>query len=228
MSLRNLESELILDANGGFRFFMIDSNTAFYVSKGKWFAGEGELVRTGVSGSYLYHGGFKRWDTLAEPDTSYLRNVSDSGFERLEAVPDTLFGSILRWVRYRIFTPQMRLPQGRFEFMDTFPNGVDTQKTDTGLTRLQIASDSPYVQYYLRNGTLTYTDVDSLWVQAGSFLITSRNRHCAYGPGYESCGEAPAEYEYVARLDQVAKSSFRLWIAPDFTYQSGPFWATFK
>ena len=225
---RGLESELILDSHGAFRFFLIDSNTAFYTAKGEWKATEKEMVWSRTSRSYLYHGGFRVWDTLAFPDTSYLRKVSDSGFERLEVASDSHFVSVLRWVEYRRIPPMTPLAAGMYEFRETYRDGVDTAVIDTGLTRLDISRDGPYVQRLFQNSKPTFTDSDSFWTQAGTFLITSRNHHCAHEDGKDICSDAPDEYEYVARLDRVTQSAFRLWIAPDFTFQPEPFWAAFS
>jgi hypothetical protein len=226
--IHGMESELILNEDGTFRYFQIDSNTAFYTAKGEWKATGKDMAWSRVSRSYLYHGGFKIWDTLASPDTSYLRNVADSGFERLEVSTDTLYVSVLRWVTYRRITPAGPLPRGTFEFSETYRDGVDTTRTDTGLTRLEITHDGPYVQRIFLNGAVSMTDVDSLWTQAGTFLITTRNRHCEYETGYTACSDAPSDYEYVARLSDVGDTAFHLWIAPDFTYQPRPFWAKFQ
>lgn len=226
--VRGYESELILDESGAFRYFLIDSNTAFYTAKGRWSATGNDMVWTGVARSFLYHGGFRMWDTLAAPDTSYLREVTDSGFERLEVTYDTLFVSVLRWVAYRRIIPEKPLPEGTFEFAETYPDGVDPAVTVTGLTRLGITRNGPYTQQIFRDGVLRMSDVDTLWTQAGTHLITTGNRHCAFEPGYASCGQAPLDYEYVARLSEVGDQAFRLWVAPSFTYQPGPFWADFR
>lgn len=223
-----LESELILDGNGTFRYFLIDSNTAFYTSKGRWKATENDMVWTGVARSYLYHGSFRMWDTGAIPDTSFLRNVSDSGFERLEVTYDTLFISVLRWVGYRLISPEQPLPEGTFEFKETYPDGVDPTLTVTGLTRLELTRNGRYTQQVFRNGVLNMEDVDTLWTQAGTHLITAGNRHCEFEPGYTSCSDAPSDYEYVARLSNVGDTAFYLWMAPSFTYQPSPFWAAFQ
>lgn len=226
-SRRGMESELILDSSGTFRFFLIDSNTAVFTSKGEWDAAGMAMVWSGISRSYLYHGGFRLWDTLAAPDTSFLRNISDDGFERLEVSTDSQYASILRWVRYAKIAGSNPLEAGAYEFLETFSNGVHAEVIDTGLTRLEISSPGPYVQRLFVNGILSSMDVDSRWYQEGTFLITGGNRHCGYETGYTSCGDAPPEYEYVARLSHVSDTGFHLWIAPDFTFQSGPFWAGF-
>lgn len=226
--IHGLESELILDESGAFRYFLIDSNTALYTAKGRWGASDKDMVWTGVARSYLYHGGFRTWDTLAFPDTAFLRNVTDSGFERLEVTYDTLYISVLRWIRYHRIAPVNPLPEGTFDFSETYPDGVDPTQTVKGLTRLKIDRNGPYTQQLYRDGVLVSEDVDSLWTQAGTHLITTRNRHCTFEPGYAACGAAPPDYEYVARLDEVGDKAFNLWIAPDFTFQPGPFWADFE
>jgi hypothetical protein len=225
-----VESELTLDGNGTFRYFQIENNTARLTSKGKWGVTEKEMVWTGVARSYLYHGSFKYWDTLTAPDTSYIRKVTDSGFERLEVSYDTLFGSILRWVDYRLVRPANPLPEGAFAFSETYRNGADTNLTDTGLTHLEIARNGPYLQTIFLNGKPSMSDIDSSWTQVGSFLITSRNHHCEYeyAPDFTACSDAPFDYEYVARLHEVGSSTFQLWMGPDFTYQPNPYWATFE
>lgn len=225
---QGLESELILREDGTFRYFFIDSNTAFQTAKGAWSV-EGERMEwKDWSRSYLYHGGFRRWDTADAPDTSLLRNVEESGFERMELTYDTLYAPVIRWIRYTRISPEARLPDGEFEFSEAFRDPVDSNLTIRGSTRLEIARDGHYVQKIYHDGEIVMEEVDSLWSQAGTYLITTRNRHCGYEPGYVSCSSAPPEYEYVARLDQVGEDGFSLWIAPDFSYQPGPHWAAFR
>lgn len=223
-----LESELVLDTDGTFRYFLINANTAEYTAKGRWTGGAKEMIWTGVARSFLYHGAFRYWDTVEIPDTSYLRNVTDSGFERLEVTYDTLFVSVARWIQYRRITPENPLPEGTYEFTETYPDGADTTVTVTGLTRLKIDRNGMYVQHIYRDGVLDMMDVDSSWSQAGTYLITGRNHHCGYEPGFASCSDAPFDYEYVARLSAVGDSAFRLWMGPDFTYQPIPYWADFR
>lgn len=225
--LHGFESELILGEDGSYRYFLIDTNTAFYTAKGRWKASDKEMVCKGVTRSFLYHGGFKTWDTLAAPDTSYLRNVSDSGFERLEVTYDSQYVSVLHWVEYRRLSPVGALPEGAFAFTESHPDGVDSTLTVTDSTRVEITRNGHYVQHTYRNGEPYISDVDSSWTQAGSFLITSRNRHCEYEPGYTSCSNAPLDYEFVARLDDVRETAFHLWLAPGFTYKPVPYWAEF-
>ena len=186
------------------------------------------MVWTGVARSFLLHGGFKKWDTLRSPDTSYLRKVTDAGFERLEATYDSLFTAVLHWVSYRRVAPAKALPEGTFEFAETYADRIDTTKTINGLTRLKIDRDGHYIQEIFRDGVLYLTDVDSVWTQAGTQLITTRNRHCDHEPGRALCADAPPGYEYIARLAEVADTSFSLWMSHDFTFQPGPFWAEFR
>lgn len=228
--LYGMESELILDGNGSFRYFQISHNTAVFTTTGKWGITDKEMVWRQIARSYLYHGGFKYWDYLSSPDTSFIRKVTDSSFERLELSRDTLSEYILRWVDYRLVTPVKILPEGVFEYSETYRNGADTLLTDTGLTHLEINRGGHYIQKIYLNGRLSMSDVDSSWTQAGSFLITSRNHHCEYeyAPDFTACSEAPIDYEYVARLDKVENSAFHLWMGPDFTYQPEPYWAPFE
>jgi len=223
-----LESELILGLDGTFRYFLIQANTAGYTSKGLWTVGDAGMIWSRVARSFLYHGAFRMWDTVGIPDTSYLRNVTDAGFERLEVTYDTLFVSVARWVRYRRIEPVAPLPEGTYEFAETYPDRVDSGETIDGLTRLEIHRDGMYIQHIYEDGVLEMLDEDSAWIQAGTYLITSRNHHCEYEPGYASCGSAPFDYEYVARLSDVGEDGFSLWMGPDFTYQPGPHWAEFR
>lgn len=226
-AIHGLESELILSDDGAFRYFLIDSNTALYTSKGRWSSSDGEMVWTGHSRSYLYHGSFRQWDTLDRPDTTFLRNVSDSGFERLEITYDTLFTSVLRWVNYRRINPAGPLQDGFYEFTETYADEVDPTVQRTGITRLEITRNGPYKQAIYRDGVLLRSDEDSRWFQSGTHLITTGNRHCEFEPGYSSCHPAPADYEYVARLSGVGDTAFSLWMAPSFSFQESPHWAVF-
>ena len=224
--LHDLESELVLDPDGTFRYFQIDSNTAYFTAKGKWKAQGNSMEWSGVSRSYLYHGGFGLWDTLASPDTSYLRNITDSGFERLETTYDTQFVSVVRWIPYRLFEAEADLPAGKFEYRETYRNGVDSTLTDTALTRLEITRDGRFLQDTFLNGVLTMTDVDSQWTQRGHYLITSHNRHCEYqyDPEYIACGDSSPGFEFIARIGEVDEDGFRLWISPDHTRLESPYW----
>jgi hypothetical protein len=223
-----LESELVLGEDGSFRYFFIYRNTAFQTSKGEWSADADRMIWRGMIRANLYHGGFRQWDTAATPDTSILRKMDAFGFERLELSYDSLFGSVIRWVGYRLVTPEAKLPEGAFEYSETYPDPVDTTLTIQGLTRLEFIRDGLYNQKIFQNDYLIMEDVDSSWTQSGTHLITTRNRHCAYEPGYASCGAGPPGYEYIARLSDVGYASFRLWVADDFSFQPGPHWAEFR
>ncbi|MEO6095590.1 MAG: hypothetical protein ABIW76_07890 [Fibrobacteria bacterium] len=225
---RGVASELILNPDGTFRHFLIDSNSATFTSKGKWKTSNKEMVWTQIARSYFYHGAFRIWDTLSAPDTSYLRNVTDSGFERLEATWDTQFVSTVQWVRYHRFPAAISLPQGTFTYTETYRNGIDTSLIDTAETRLEIARSGPFVQKIFTNGGLTSMDVDSLWIQAGTFLITSRNRYCSYDSAGSFCGNSAFDFEYVARLAHIEGGAFDLWIPPGTSYQEIGYWAEFR
>lgn len=226
--IRGLESELILDGNGSYRYFLIDSNTAVYTSKGKWKTSEGEMIWTGIARSFLYHGVFKIWDTLAASDTSYLRNVTEAGFERLEATVDSQYASVIQWVKYRRIPDAKPLPEGAFHFSEFYLDGIDTSITDTALIRLEINHNGPYVQSIFHNGKLYSTDVDSQWTQAGSFVVTTSNHYCSYDGGSPYCGKSPSDFEYVARLANIGDTAFHLWLGRDFTFQLFPYWADFR
>ena len=226
--LRGFESELIINADGTFRFFLIDSNTATFTFKGKWKGAEREMVWTDIARSYVYHGAFRVWDSLAAPDTSYLRNVTDSGFERLEATLDVKYVSTIQWIRYRRIPAENPLPEGAYIFRETYRNGVDTTLTDTALTRLEIARNGSYIQKIFTNGILTSSDADSQWTQAGTFLITSRNHYCSYESDASYCGDSPLDFEFVARLSHPEENAFRLWIPQGTSFQPFAYWADFR
>ena len=226
--LHGLESELILRLDGTYRFFLVDSNTAVYTSKGGWKAKGNEMVWTGVARSPLYHGVFRIWDTLAAADTSYIRNVTDRGFERLEATVDTLYAPVVQWVKYRQIPAEKPLPEGAFQFTETYLDGIDTTIVDTAVTRLEITRGGPYIQHIFHNGKLYSTDVDSQWTQAGSFVVTSHNHFCSYETDDPYCGDGPSDFEYVARLSDIGDTGFHLWLTRDFTFLLSPYWADFR
>jgi hypothetical protein len=217
-----------VNTDGTFRYFQIDSNTAVFTSKGKWKIGKEEMVWSGISRSYFYHGAFRKWDTLTSPDTSYLRKVTDSGFERLEATYDSQFASTAQWVKYRRLPDPNPLPEGAYVFSETYRNAIDTAVTDTDSTRLEITHEGSYVQKLFTNGILASMDVDSQWTQVGNYLITSRNRYCSYDTGSSYCGDSPADFEYVARLEDIEEKGFHVWIPAGSSIQGVSFWADFR
>lgn len=222
-----IETELVLNTEGTFRYFFIEQNTAFQTFKGNWHLNENEMILTRKLRSSLYHGGFRVWDTLETPDTTYLRKVTSNSFERLEVTYDTLFNPIAKWIQYQLFPQENTLSDGNYEFRESFKNGVDTTIIDSAITFLSIYNNKLYTQNILINGEQYMSDTDSSWTQVGSFLITSKNNHCEYEPGYSHCMDASPGYEYIARLTNIHSSHFQLWLAPGYTFQPEPLWADF-
>jgi len=226
----NIETELILDSHGCFRYFLIDSNTAFYTAKGRWQASDEEMLLSRVIRAGLNEGGFSFWDTLNAPDSSRLRNVYESSFERQEAFFDSLGIPMLLWVTYHRIPPQPLLSEGRYEFTELFRDWFDTNAVNFGLTRIRLNRGGSFFEDRFQNGKPMFEIEDFSWKQSGSFFIStdSHIRFPTDSTGFSEWFHSPPDYEFITRLQNIGASSFQFWLGADYTVQKFPIWATFK
>ena len=214
------ESELVLEANGKFHFFGIQDTTAWEVTKGNWKSGDGEtLILTSSLQRYAHYSYlFDSWDSLP-PDTSYLRQISDNAFERLEVSYDSGFYSpVVRWVQYRRFEPQT-LSDGQYVFTEVYPDYYDSATLHAGSAYMNLVRNGSYADGRSEDGKPLW-DFQSLhWTQLGSFIIvTGANGHNYDSSGTVSAFQLDSNAEFVAQVRAVGRDSFQQWIPEDQSF----------
>jgi hypothetical protein len=227
-----LESEMILDANGSFRYFEIHSNEPFRIARGAWNSSADFMVWTSYSLGRAYEDDgmdFDEWSIL-HADTSLLRLITDTSFERLEVTRDTLGHSLRRWIPYQ----RAALPGvpacGRYEYAETYTDFFDTVPI-AGRTFIELHTDGSYHDGRFANNIPMYEFEGARWIQAGSFLLTERNRARFYDStlkAFEPWYEYDSSYVYVARISDIQGDSFKNWVASAATYQGVPYWAVYR
>jgi len=226
-----LESEMVLDSNHQFRCFFMRDTTPWGILRGSWESHDGMLVwkNAVVRNS---HGGFDfdYWEKYPI-DTSYLRGISDSGFERLEISVDTQYFQLVRWVKYRRMQPLPKLNAGRYEFTETYQDYFDSAHS-TGMSYVELTSGT-YRDGRVNNGIPVYEFESTHWFQSGSFLIMQNSRSRSYDTATKSFSTwdtfpAAAQYEYVVRLRDIQSRRFQQWVPIDMSYQGAPYWVTWQ
>lgn len=228
--LFGLESALILDSNGSFRFFRIDSNAVDHEIKGTWRAVADNMIWNGILSSWSqYTGEFTSWDTLHLPDTSLLRNVTGMGFQRLEVSRDSTGNSSVLWVQYQRTAPEPALPDGSYEYTDTFPDYTDITQNQFATTRYEVHRNGAFFETDILNSLPQLETQFAAWSEVGPFLIAN---HSSYRSA-DSAGQFgpwntyPPEFEKVIYLRNVEDSSFQVWVPWDFSNLDHPYWADF-
>ncbi len=229
--IRGAEYELNLGANGRFRTTSIQGFTPFYIAKGEWeSAGETMLWKNFV-GVYSHNGtDFGFWQALS-PDTSFLRKISDTSFERLEVVFDTLEGPVMRWVPYRSVNPPPAPTDGRYEYQETYRDPIDSTRTVSGLAFIEFRPGGIYHDGRFADGKPMYEFTADQWTQTGSFIVTANNHYRYYNDSLQAFDPWQDEYsdfEYVFRIRNVSADSFQSWQVQDASYQGYPFWASYR
>ena len=227
-----VESEMILDANGYFRFFGIHANEPYRIVRGTWKSSGGFMVWSPcfIGRAYEDDGmDFDAWDTVSA-DTSLLHAISDTSFERLEITQDTLGHSLTQWIRYRRAEAPDVPAYGKYEYTETYTDYFDTVPT-AGRSFIELHPDGGYSDGRFANNIPVYEFESSRYMQAGSFLITKGSRSRFYdssGGAFENWYTYDADYEYVLRIQHVETDSFQVWIAANATYQGHPYWAVYR
>jgi hypothetical protein len=223
------ESEMVLEADGRYHFFEIQDTTAWDITKGIWESRDGQLiVKSGLQRFAHYSYLFDGWDTLPN-DTSYLRGISEDGFERLEVSRDSgLYYPVVRWVRYLRIEPA-QVADGKYAFTETYPDYVDSAQTHSATAYMDLARNGPYEDGRSEDGRLLWKFHSATWSQLGSFLVVTG----AHEVDYDSAG-VPTDYaldsnsEYVARIRAATPDSFQQWIPPDQTSTASEHWVTWR
>jgi hypothetical protein len=227
-----LESEMILDANGHFQYFEIHANEPFYIAQGTWNSSAGFMVWSSYSLGRAYEDDgmdFDEWHAL-KADTSLLRRVTDSSFERLEIAQDTLDHSLRQWISYRRSVLPGVLAYGRYEYTETYTNYFDTVPI-AGRAFIELHTDGSYLDGRFANNIPVYEFEGARWIQAGSFLLTKRNRARFYDSTlkvFEPWYEYDSNYVYVAHIRDIQGDSFQNWVASAASYQGFPYWADYR
>jgi hypothetical protein len=205
------EPEIILDADGSFRYIIAQNNEAVYMLGGSWLSRNDSMFHDRYLQSGLNFGFFEFWDTLTS-DTAQVRNVTDTSFERQEYVPiaNQGFGKIA-WVSYRLIQ-YPKLSQGRFELEGTFNDTPYTVSFELGAENA-FAFEQTFNEQKVSRNTAD-------WWQLGSFLFT--RRQVFYGPDSNQVlvvtDSLDAEAAY--RIKDISSSAFKVW--------NGSEWDEFK
>lgn len=211
----NLQSEFLMDADGAFEHLFIYDDEAAYDHKGNWAQSGGDFLFSNIRFSESDGGVFGQTFEM-EDDTNSVRDVTDSGFTRMEWTP-------LRqkpyWITYkRMAYPKLAEGDYYHHVLDTFiivadtsdtTGAVDTVKVVDNLYRFEIGGDS--LLFSTTVDTLETYQVDATYRQLGSFLITEHHR--IRGKDSTNAFEAwdPRDGTIIVRLKGISDTSFTLW-----------------
>ena len=208
-------SEAVLDSNGSHRWFRIEYDLAMSESRGRWIATDSELTLSQQVSSSLGYGFFggliPELFTNFRPapaDTSPIRNLTDSSFEKHETGPD---GRRALWVTYRL-SAQSRPGPGRYDYRDTvffidtlgipYPGYVTRQEYRFGTSDTAVYAgfwnDTPQVE------------IELPWTMAGSMLVADHPRRRYYDDSTQSFGPwaDTLNGDWAIRLRAVTGASF--------------------
>jgi hypothetical protein len=223
------ESEMVLDADGRYHFFDIQDTTAMGMTKGNWEFRDGSLiVKSGLQRYAHYSYLFDSWDTIPA-DTSYLREISNDAFERLEVSRDSgLYYPVVRWVQYRRIEP-MQIADGRYQFTETYAYPSDSTRLHAGLAYMIVTRNGSYEDGRSVDGRPLWIFQSATWSLLGSFLVVTG----AHGEDYDSAGTATpftldADAEYISRIRAASPDSFQQWIPSDQTNTDSEHWVTWR
>ncbi len=222
-----LETEMILGEEGDYTFVIIQVNDARIVMTGKFAITPENQFATGemrLAFSSNGNGLFDSTDWEAgAPDTAFLRNVTDTSFERYEALPGAAVPRSL-WVKYTK-TDYGRLQDGYFDAEATYEDSTGTYNYRT-VVRLE--SGEPFLQRDFVN-EWEYHQIESAgWRQQGSFLVTDDNvRRVAADSTSPLEDAAVFGGEIYYRVQDAGSDGFRIWYGPVDVFDEGA-WVEYK
>ena len=176
-----MESEFLMGADGAFEHLFIYQDDAIFDHTGKWAQRGGDFIFTGMLVSESERGVFDAYAPL-EDDTNSVRDVTASGFSRLEWTP-------LRqkpyWITYKRIPDFPKVSEGVYyhHVIDTFTvvadtsdtTAVDTLKVVDNLYRFEIGRGDSLRFSITIDSTETY-QLEAEYRQFGSFLVTENHR----------------------------------------------------
>lgn len=226
------ESELVLDPEGRFHFFQVVDTTPRIITKGNWEYRDGMLIEnSAVMRIAHYTRVFDSWEKNL-PDTSYVRSLSDVSFEHLEITLDSAsFRQVVRWVPYHRIQPVAKLPVGRYEFSETYPDAQDSTKSHSGTAYLVIDADGSYRDGRSEDGKPLWEFESPQGFLSGSYLIAHGGRVRSFGDtGFMEWETFSADTaaEYVVRVRAIAADSFQQWVPEDQSFQPFEHWMTWR
>lgn len=226
---QNHESEMVLEAGGGFHFFEIQDTTAWGITKGNWESHDGELIlKSGLRRFAHYSYLFDSWDTVPA-DTSYLRQISDDAFERLEVSRDSgLYYPVVRWVQYHRFEP-LPIADGQYAYTENYPDYYDSTKIHSDTAYMNLTHSGSYEDGRFEDGKLLWVFQSEHWSQLGSFLVVT----AAHGNNYDTLGvgtefSLDSNAEYVARVRVLGRDSLEQWVPSDQAFTFVDHWVTWR
>lgn len=231
-SLPGLESELVLEADGGFRFFGIWDTTPRSITRGNWESHDGTLILKSAVRRYSHYTGvFDYWDSV-RPDTSYLRRISSGTFERLEVSWDSDSYASVQWAQYVRLETAPLPADGLYQFAETYRDPDDSTLIHTWRMYLSLARNGLYHDSTSLDGRPQFQNEGRHWFQSGSFLVVRAGRGRDYDDSLgfsEWEGWLPdSNAEYVVRVRATTQDSFQQWMAEDQTYTGVPHWITWR
>lgn len=222
-----LESELILGEGGSYTFVGVQVNDAALVMTGKVSITPDKHFATSEVRQVFSVGGNGLFDsadwTDGLPDTTFLRNITATSFERYEPFPGAAAPRSL-WVKYTKMN-YGRLQEGHFDTEATYEDSTGTYLYRT-LVRLE--AGEPYLQREFEND-VEYQQIESAgWRHQGSFLVTDHNILRAAADSTSPL-EVVAEFggEIYYRVQDADSDGFKLWYGPVDEFDVGA-WVEYK
>jgi hypothetical protein len=156
------EPEFVLRSDGTFRYIVSGTNEALYWLDGKWKSQTDSMYLQDIQESYGDFGRFETWQPIIN-DSSTIRQITDSSFQRLEYLPFAHDGAgKIDWVTYRkVDYPTLK--QGTFELREEMEDTVV-------IVRFVLGSSNELSLESVRNDSLVFRQT-SKWSQQGTYLV---------------------------------------------------------
>ncbi|HAP00117.1 MAG TPA: hypothetical protein DCQ83_08750 [Fibrobacteres bacterium] len=212
-----VESEMILDSNGGYRQFYIGPNISLdpvISCTGKWGADSTTLAFSERVIGYAWGGLFEpppgdfEYFEQAPPDSGPIRRISTTSFQRYEN--DQLTNSN-RWLTYRKSTPLPALT-GKYE-REMIDSISDSTKNIRWTWRYEFTPGGRLADCMLRDGKIVDSITSDAWRQAGNFMVLGMPRFRSLRTDTIPEVFAPPDTlfgEWVLRLQNVNANGFEI------------------
>lgn len=196
------EPEIILNEDGTFRYLTVENNEVVEMLAGTWTSRQDSLFHDRLLGSATNTGYFEFWDTLSA-DTSIIRNVTDTSFERQQFLPEANqgFGKIV-WVKYRLISYPILTP-GRFELNETFNDTPFTVAFDLRDNK-NFTLDISFNEKQISRNTAD-------WWQLGSFIFTRKHTFFEPDSNQEMVAIETFDAETGYRVKDISANAFKVW-----------------
>ncbi len=172
----SIDLEMILNPDGTYRWFAVQYNDAVYQERGRWFSSRTYLALSQRTYGYpVALGVFDAFISGAD-DTSSIRAVTDTSFERLELDPS---GENSVWLRYTLAADAQPVP-GIYAWET--PDSV----ADINRVEHHLETSGRWGWNFFFNGKPLQEIEAPHWIKAGTFLVLAEPRRRYYNDAQEA------------------------------------------